>query len=113
MFHCLLALPRVSSLQLESNSTSALTLNCTSTDSPAVTVVWRKDGLVLTNLSTYAASQIMRDGLSATYDNLLDIIAEPSELAGTYSCIIHDSLGHNSEVAAIQVKGREKSFTKL
>ena len=47
----------------------------------------------------------MRDGLSSTYDNLLEITAEPSELAGTYSCIIHDSLEHNSEPAYIQVEG--------
>ena len=99
------ALPQISSLQLVSDSNSALTLNCTSTGSPAITVVWRKDGHFLTNFSTYATSQIMRDGLSSTYDNLLDIKAEPSELAGTYSCIIHDSLGHNSELATIQVKG--------
>ena len=98
-------MPRVSSLQLVIDSNSALTLNCTSTGSPAMTVVWRKDETYLTNISTYTTSQILRDGLSSTYDNLLEIKAEPSELAGTYSCIIHDSLGHNSEPASIQAKG--------
>ena len=99
------ALPQVRSLQLVIDSNSALALNCTSTGSPARIVVWRKDRSFLTNFSTYTASQILRDGLSSTYDNLLEIKAEPSELAGTYSCIIHDSLGHNSEPAIIQVKG--------
>ena len=98
-------MPQISSLQLVTDSSSALTLNCTSTGSPALTVVWRKDETFLTNLSTYTARQILRDGLSATYDNLLEIKAEPSELAGTYSCIIHDSLGHNSEPATIQAIG--------
>lgn len=98
------ALPRVSSLQLVTDSNSALTLNCTSTGSPALTVIWRKDGDVI-NFSTYTTSQIMRDRLLSTYDNLLEIKAKPSEVIGIYSCTIHDSLGHNSEPATIQVEG--------
>ena len=61
--------------------------------------------MFLANFSTHTTSQTMRDGLSSTYDNLLEIKSEPSELAGTYSCIFHDSLGHNSEPAYIQVEG--------
>lgn len=98
------ALPQITSLQLVIESNSALTLNCTSTGSPAMTVVWRKDGAILTNFS-YVTHQIMREGLSSTYDNILEIRAEPSELSGTYSCIIHDSLEHNSEPANVEVEG--------
>ena len=92
----------MSSLQHIAGSNSALALNCTSTGSPAMNVVWMKDGICLEN---YTTSQIMRDGVSSTYDNLLEINTEPSELAGVYSCRIHDSLGHNSEPATIQVNG--------
>lgn len=98
------ALPKVSSLQLVTDSNSALTLNCTSTGSPALTVVWRKDGGLI-DFSTYTTSQIIRNQLLSTYDNLLEIKANPSEITGTYSCTIHDSLGRNSEPAAIQVEG--------
>ena len=85
---------------------AALTLNCTSTASPAMSVVWRKDGSSLANSSSsYNTSQQLRNGVTATYDNILSINAAPSELAGAYSCIIHDSLGRNSQTASIQVNG--------
>jgi hypothetical protein len=76
-----------------------------------MTVIWRKDGSLLTNFSTYKTSQTMRDGVSSTYDNFLEIRAEPSELIGTYSCIIHDSLEHNSEPANILVEGIMTAIT--
>ena len=55
----------------------------------------------------------MRDPVLSTYDNLLEIMAEPSELAGIYSCTIHDSLEHNSEPATIQVKGIQRPQSRV
>ncbi len=100
------ALPQVTSLQLAPDSIAALTLNCTSTSSPAMSVIWRKDGASLNNSSSYVTTQILRDGISATYENLLDINAVPSELVGEYSCTVHDSLGRNSQTATFTINGR-------
>ena len=101
----LLALPQTTSLQLVANS-AAMTLNCTSTGSPAQSVVWRKDGSTVTLNSSFVVSQILRNGVSATYDNILAANATPSDLVGVYSCIIHDSLGRNSQPATMPINGR-------
>lgn len=101
----LLDLPHISSLQLVISSDVALALNCTSTSSPAADIVWRKDGSGVTNDTFITTTQILRNGVSATYDNILTINAPPYELIGKYSCIVHDSLGRNSESSTIQVNG--------
>ena len=104
--HCYpTALPVVTTLQLVSGANSALTLNCTSTGSPATTVVWTKNGSVIPADGIYDSAQILRDGTRATYDNLIMINSPPGDLAGLYSCIVHDSLGHNSQRGTLQVKG--------
>lgn len=88
-------MPIITSLSVkESNNTSVFTLNCTSTDSPATTVIWTKDGEVLSNYATY---QIMRDGSSAAYDTLLDIQANVDDIIGTYTCSVLNSAGQSSE----------------
>ena len=98
-------LPQISSLKLALGTNSPLSLNCTSNGSPALTVVWTKDGTVLPNTLSYTTNQVLRNGTTASYDNLLDISGQYSELVGTYSCIIHDSLGRNSVPASLQVNG--------
>lgn len=52
---------------------------------------------------------MLRSGVSATYDNILQVNATPSDLVGQYSCIVHDSLRRNSEAATIQVNGRQQN----
>ena len=99
------ALPRISSLYLVVPSDTALTLTCTSASSPPANVIWRKDGAGLSNSTNYEMIQILRNGISATYDNILFANASPYELIGVYSCIVHDSLGRNSETSTIQVNG--------
>lgn len=86
-------------------SDAALALNCTSTNSPVANAVWRKNEISLANDTSIMATQILRNGVSATYDNILTINALPSELIGMYSCIVHNTLGHNSEASTIQVHG--------
>ena len=98
-------LPRILSLQNVRNITSALLLNCTSTGSPASSVVWVRDGVSVADNEAYSTCQILRDGVTATYDNILIANAGPFELTGTYMCIIHDSLGHNSAPASVEVNG--------
>lgn len=100
------ALPQISSLQLMIPSDAALTLNCISTGSPVTNAIWRKDGISLSNESSYVMTQILSNGTTATYDNFLSINSSPSEIIGVYSCIIHDSLGHNSRASSIQLSGK-------
>ena len=99
------ALPQISSLQLIVPSGTALTLKCTSTSSPPANVIWSKDGASLSNNSSYETVQILRNGMTATYDNYLLVNGSPSELLGVYSCIIHDSLGRNSGTSTVEVNG--------
>ena len=94
-------------------SDTALTLNCISTGSPVTNVIWRKDGYSLVNDSSYVTTQVLTNGITATYDNLLSISAPPSELIGEYSCIVHDSLGRNSETSTIQLNGIKELSQKL
>lgn len=64
--------------------------------------------MVLSSNIMYTTTQILRDGITAKYDNLLNVDSTPSvsELLGTYSCIVQDSLRHRSEPASLQVNGR-------
>ena len=107
------ALPQVSSLQLGVSSNSPLTLNCSSSGSPALTVVWTKDGSTLPNGLVFAATQTLRDGTTASYDNLLEVSGHYSAIVGVYSCIIHDSLGHNSLPVSLQVNGKANSSVRF
>ena len=66
--------------------------------------------MTLANDSSYFTSQVLRNGLTATYDNILSINSSPSELIGVYSCIVQDSLGRKSETSTIQVKGEFTCF---
>ena len=86
---------------------SKFTLNCTSTDSPATTVIWTKDGELLSDYS-YLMHQILRDGVTSTYENLIDIDADLDELVGMYSCSILNSAGV-SNVATVNVQGEAQS----
>ena len=102
--------PVVSSLMLVNSNNSLFTLNCTSSNSPATTVIWSKDGELLSNYFMY---QTLRDGVTGTYDNVIEIDADISELAGLYSCSVLNSAGQ-SNVATVNVQGKiTPSFLKL
>ena len=93
--------PTVSSLTVADSNSSVFTLNCTSTDSPATTVIWTKDSELL---SDYPLYQMLRDGVAATYDNLIEINAGLDELVGAYSCSVLNSAGL-SNVASLIIQG--------
>ena len=93
--------PTVSSSAVANINSSLFTLNCTSTDSPATTVVLTEDSELL---SDYALYQILRDGVTAIYDNLVEINADVDGLVGTYSCSILNSAGL-SNVVSLNVRG--------
>ena len=85
---------------------SAFTLRCTSKESPPAEVVWTKDGVGIPAVgSIYTTQQQLVDGSTATYDSFLSASAAPDDLVGVYSCIVQDSLRHNSEPATITING--------
>ena len=95
--------PNVTSLEHVTNGTS-FTLNCTSTGSPASTVMWTKDGTLLQISHSYQTTQIMADGDSATYYNLLTVFSEPEYLLGTYGCSVLNTVGV-SNVETVSIEG--------
>ena len=95
--------PTVTSVQRVTSSTS-FTLNCTSIGSPASVVMWSKDGTLLHITDSYQTTQIMVDGSSATYYNLLTVNSEPQDLLGTYGCSVLNTIGV-SNVETISIEG--------
>lgn len=94
--------PTVTSLSVvKSENITVFTLNCTSINSPATTVIWTKDREVVSDEESY---QILRDGLTATFDNILVVNSTPDELMGTYSCSVLNSAGQ-SNVETLNVQG--------
>ena len=95
--------PSVTSLGLiDSGNTSVFTLNCTSTDSPATTVIWTKGGEVLSEDAVY---QILRDRETSTYDNFLVINnSTPDELVDIYTCSVLNSVGI-SNMESVNIQG--------
>lgn len=83
------------------SNTSTFTLKCTSTNSPATTVILTKDGSITEDYSLY---QILKDRSLATYDSYFSINAAIDELAGTYSCSVINSAG-SSNVGVVTVQG--------
>ena len=69
------------------------TLNCTSVGSPATTVTWSRDGTVLARGEQYEMIQMLQDGTTATYENILVVTGIPSTLLGVYSCSIWNDIG--------------------
>ena len=82
------------------------TITCTSTGGPATDVIWSKDN---TNISTasnkdfYEQSQVIKNTVSATYENRLRIVDKSSKAAGTYTCEVTNSRGSINQ--SLYIKG--------
>ncbi len=95
------ATPVVTSLQ-QTASTSQFTLTCTSTTSPATTVVWTKDGTDLTmDGAPYQHSQVVTDRSSSTYKNILTSAEDPDSGFGNYTCTVSNRFGSSIRSAVI------------
>ena len=94
----------ITSLDINSDSRSPFTLNCTSSGSPATTVTWTKDGVVLRASGTYQMTQVLQDGVTATYSNLLVVRAGPYAVIGDYSCEVSNSIGSDRRNATFRGK---------
>ena len=81
------------------------TLTCKSTGSPATTVSWMKDGLLLTtNGSTgYTLTQTVTNRSSSTYSNVLTVSETATNgVTGTYTCTVANDFGSDArELVAI------------
>ena len=100
----------ISSLEESTFSYDTFTLNCTSTNSPATTVTWTRNGATVTG-STYQLTQLLRDGVTATYDNLLVVDGEPDEITGTYTCSVANRISVPVQ-ASVTFEG-ERQFIPL
>ena len=87
--------PNVSELTFDRESR---TLNCTSTDGPATTVTWTKDGAVITPSTTYQQTQMIVDSVEGIYQNTLTIAQSVTgdNLYGLYSCMVENSRGSSN-----------------
>ncbi len=94
--------PVVTSLQRD-KSADRFTLICTSTTSPATTVVWTKDGTTLSFDGTpYQHSQVVTNRQSSTYKNILTSSVHPASVVGYYTCTVSNSFGSSSRGVAVQ-----------
>jgi hypothetical protein len=55
-------------------------------------MTWMKDGEVITDDDSHEIIQTLKDGVTTTYDNILKIHLRLSEIIGTYTCIIDNSV---------------------
>lgn len=81
------------SLDKTSGYGSVFTLKCVSSGSPATTVHWKKDGQLLEEGNTYHMTQILHNGATSTYYNLIMVNSGPYGIIGDYSCKVSNSLG--------------------
>ncbi len=58
----------------------------------ATSVTWSKDGTTVSNGGTFSTKQVLTEGTTSMYDNLLMITAEPKDLGGTYTCTVVNAI---------------------
>ncbi len=58
----------------------------------ATSVTWSKDGTTVSNGGTFSTKQVLTDGTTSMYDNILMINAEPKDLDGTYICTVANAV---------------------
>ena len=100
------ALLTVSSFTYDPDSRN---LTCTSTDSPATTVTWTKDGDTLAVYgTTYSMTQTVMDRRTSAYENVLTLPAA-GDILGTYGCEVGNALGDSTTVT-FEVTGKYQSL---
>ena len=92
----------ITSLDTTTDYGSIFTLNCISSGSPASSVTWTKDGVVLSESGTYRMSKILQNGVTSTYFNLLKVDTGPYAITGEYSCEVSNSLGSNTRNVTVR-----------
>ncbi len=94
------AAPVVTSLRRKAST--KFTLICTSTTTPATTVVWTKDETTLSFDGTpYQHSQVVTYRQLSIYDNILTSTGTRASTLGSYTCTVSNRFGTNSRSAVI------------
>ena len=84
----------ITSLGRSGGVNSIFSLTCTSTGSPATTVTWSRNGILLpTTSTTYSMTTDLVNGESSLYENTLQVQGAPDSVTGEYSCSISNVLG--------------------
>ena len=109
-FQFLLNLPGIPHVRHIRFHRAAATLTCASNGGPATTVIWTKDGVMISLNATYTQSQVVTNGTSGRYNTVLNITADPAGIVGTYACTVSNFRG-SSVTRSISVKG-ETYFCK-
>lgn len=91
---------------LEESIGTTFTLNCISAGSPASNVTWMKDGDVIAVNNTFEMVQILQDGVTAEYNNLLKVYLEPSDVLGNYTCVVENSVSEPA-IQSLPVEGND------
>ena len=101
----------ISSLEKTSDYGSHFTLECISFGSPATIVHWKKDGRLLADSDSHKMTQILQNGATSMYSNLLTMKSGPYALVGNYSCEVSNSLG--AAAINISVEGQCSAVIKI
>ena len=97
VFCCSLDVISVISLDKSVNLANIFTMNCTTSGSPATSVTWRRNDIVLSTGSTYQTTQVLLDRSTAAYTNLLHVNAGPYGIPANYTCVASNLLGSATE----------------
>ena len=90
-------------LSAHNAATPVFFLNCVSTDGPATTVVWTRDGDVVPNDSYHIFSQTVVNAQTAQYSNTLTVTGERP---GNYQCSVsNDGNVENPAIQTLTVEG--------
>ena len=70
---------------------------------PATTVIWRRDGVVLTPNATHQQTKRLVDPVNGTYQTVLTINSSVSQddIVGTYTCTVENVRGESSETVVV------------
>ena len=97
---CHIGSPHVTNVGYNSQSR---TLTCTSTGGPATTIIWRKDGAVITLNTTHQQIKRVVDPVMSTYQTVLTI--DPSidqeSTVGSYCCTVENARGRSSRTVIV------------
>ena len=92
--------PTVTGLTFDNESR---TLTCTSTGGAATTVIWRRDGVVITLNATHQQTKRLVHTVNGTYQTVLTIDSSVclSDIVGTYSCTVENDRGESSRTVVV------------
>lgn len=95
----------VSVSSLEQTPSMTFSLNCSSSGSPATSVVWKRDGNVVTLNISYVATQFLRNSERATFDNTLLVQLSIADILGNYTCVVQNKISPASSTT-IDIEGQ-------